>query len=335
MNELFHVDSRSDPTGYPGRYKFELGRTLHGVEKIEVVHGEVPSSIFSFDDGPTEVDLSRGHYGDGMTSLNTMVFHVADSPSRYEVYSRIPAGDYDGASLASMLTACVARASPGKSNLGSAGPGYGLGGACIVFAFDALTCKLTATPAAAGKPLFAVVSMPPATGLQASTIWDALNYGGSSASTALTTVSRQRQGSVDGANVVYYYVDKTETDDRPYNPSSTYTAVVGASILNLMSPSVIFLVIENVRFKHGISVTPKSRIPPASHGLVARFQLPGPFGHNNFFSFDTIVQHGEVDDPSNTAINELDVRWVTADGETANFNGLPNSLQLMIFHHPI
>ena len=71
-----------------------------------------------------------------------------------------------------------------------------------------------------------------------------LNYGGSSASTALTTVSRQRQGSVDGANVVYYYVDKTETDDRPYNPSSTYTAVVGASILNLMSPSVIFLVIE-------------------------------------------------------------------------------------------
>ena len=91
MNELFHVDSRSDPTGYPGRYKFELGRTLHGVEKIEVVHGEVPSSIFSFDDGPTEVDLSRGHYGDGMTSLNTMVFHVADSPSRYEVYSRIPA----------------------------------------------------------------------------------------------------------------------------------------------------------------------------------------------------------------------------------------------------
>ena len=47
MNELFHVDSRSDPTGYPGRYKFELGRTLHGVEKIEVVHGEVPSSIFS------------------------------------------------------------------------------------------------------------------------------------------------------------------------------------------------------------------------------------------------------------------------------------------------
>ena len=302
MYSLFHVDSKYASLGKPGSYRFNLVEPLRSVSKVEVVYGEVPSSMYAFNRPrmttyPYTVDDRFSEFGWGRNSTNTCVVEMLYNGTYQKYYIDLLVGSYDPYELVTMMQAQFDKpvsASPNGPGTGSEpnGTESGVGSGNVTFAYAPTThaIRMTRNTTTALK----MVSFPGVTGMDEMFMLDIFN------------------GS----------------------PTTAGLNVLGTNRVNLATPSMLFLVIKNLSFLQSNRVPINVDIPRSGHGQLARFQLTAPQGYMNYFSTEHLLEHGECTDACNNHIDHLDIEWVDRDGNVAEFNGIHHTLQLRIFHAP-
>ena len=162
-SSLFHIDSKYATSGHPGSYRFNLPQRLRNVSRVEVVYGEVPSSMYAFDRkvgaGPAD-----GTYGFGRDETNTCVVSTTVGATTLTFYIVLTPGTYNADTLTAHLNAAFARTPVANENLDA---DSGLGPGVALFTYDHASHCLQCTRQSSA--VWDLVSMPPVTGMATDT----------------------------------------------------------------------------------------------------------------------------------------------------------------------